>query len=79
MGATGLEPVTPSVSSKGTTDLTAASKEVTSSLPPVCTRVCTSDGKSSIEALAGELLRLSDADRMKLVAMLLQGPRHGEG
>src|SRR5262249_60698020 len=81
MGATGLEPVTPSVSSKGTSDATEANKGLTETTPAVCTPVCTSEGESqqrdTVEVLAAALLGLSPADRARLAALLL-GQQEGK-
>jgi hypothetical protein len=75
MGATGLEPVTPSVSSKGHRVVSDSPQEVTERFPQVCTPVCTSNEKNNnengLEALAAALLGLSPEDRAKLAAMLL--------
>jgi hypothetical protein len=84
MGATGLEPVTPSVSSKGQLDPSETSKGLAETLPPVCTPVCTSEPKPEqadpLAPLAAALLGLSAADRARLAAMLLgQQTRHAEG
>jgi hypothetical protein len=75
VGATGLEPVTPSVSSKGTPDPTGTHKGLAAGTPVACSNACTSEptgGQAgSLQALAAALLGLSSEDRAKLAAMLL--------
>jgi hypothetical protein len=67
--------VTPSVSNKGTSDVSERSKGVTAGPPAACTPACTSDTETAIpgtvEALAVALLKLSAADRARLAAVLL--------
>ncbi len=79
MGATGLEPVTPSVSSKGTPDASEVGKELMAGGPPACTNACTNEANSSqadnLAPLATALLSLSAEDRARLAAMLLSQPR----
>ena len=84
MGATGHEPVTPSVSSKGTPDASGTAEELTAAAPSACTTACTSTAETAnagtVEALAAALLALSPRDRARLVAMLLgQGAEGGTG
>ena len=74
VGATGLEPVTPSVSSRGSPDASEGSKGLAESDSPVCTPVC---GKSAeptkttaVESLADALRSLTLEDRARLAAML---------
>jgi hypothetical protein len=66
--------VTPSVSSKGTSDVSETGKGVTSSEPSCCTSGCTSEAESAnadpLAQLAAALLALSPADRARLAAML---------
>jgi len=47
VGASGLEPPTPSLSSKGTSDASEAGKELASTPPAVCTSVCTSQAENA--------------------------------
>jgi hypothetical protein len=81
VGATGLEPVTPSVSSKGRPDASEANKGLAEQAPNGCTSGCTD--KENIEqpdrlaALAAALLSLSPADRARLAAMLLSQQEGG--
>ncbi len=74
--------MTPSVSSKGTSDASETGKGVTASEPDVCTRVCTSQGEPKqpdpLAPLAAALLGLSVADRARLAAMLLAQPSLSE-
>jgi hypothetical protein len=53
----------------------ATDKQDATTLPTVCTSVCTSEGKPQqpdpLEALAAALLGLSPEDRARLAAMLL--------
>jgi hypothetical protein len=78
MGATGLEPVTPSVSSKGIPDVSESSKGLAKSSPYACTAACTNSTDSPqadpVEALASALLALSPADKARLAALLLGQP-----
>jgi hypothetical protein len=75
VGATGLEPVTPSVSSKGPSDASETGKGLVTAAPARCTSGCTSTSETAnaatVEALAVALLGLSAADRGRLVALLL--------
>jgi hypothetical protein len=81
MGATGLEPVTPSVSSKETPDASGEGKGLTADLPDRCTPGCTNPAETpkagTVEALAAALLGLSPDDRARLTAMLL-GQQEGK-
>src|SRR5262249_34123578 len=83
VGATGLEPVTPSVSSRGHSDLSNEAADLKSPAPGACTPACTSDtntaNATTLETLATVLLGLSVEDRAKLVAMLIAGQAQGEG
>ena len=84
MGATGLEPVTPSVSNKGTPDAGETAKGLTAAAPSACTTACTSTAETAnagtVDALAAALLALSPRDRARLAAMLLgQGATGGPG
>jgi len=82
MGATGLEPVTPSLSSKGASVASIDNKEVAPTQQSGCTTGCTIDGKSEqtdpVAALAAALGGLSPADRARLAA-LLTGQQTGQG
>jgi hypothetical protein len=82
MGATGLEPVTPSVSSKGQPVASDDGKGLAETPANVCTPVCTSEVKTqqgaSLDQLAAALLTLSPEDRAKLAALLL-GQQTGQG
>jgi hypothetical protein len=75
VGATGLEPVTPSLSSEGRQDASESGKGLAESHPAVCTPVCTSEGKTDqadpLAALAAALLGLAPADRARLAALLV--------
>ena len=82
VGGTGLEPVTPSLSSNGTCDASIDSKALTPTTPAACTSACTSESKNandpppedvSLENLAAALAKLPQADRERLVAMLTKG------
>jgi hypothetical protein len=81
MGATGLEPVTPSLSSKNISNLSGANKELAASRDSGCTGGCTSEAKTQetdqVGALAAALLSLSSSDRARLAA-LLTGQAEGE-
>jgi hypothetical protein len=81
VGATGLEPVTPSVSSKGASNVSTVGKGLVESSPSVCTPVCTSEANppqtDPVAALAAALLGLSAADRARLAAMLV-GRQEGQ-
>jgi hypothetical protein len=83
VGATGLEPVTPSVSSKGTSDATETDKGVTADAPSACTTACTAEAKPEqtdpLAPLAAALLALSVEDRARLAAMLLAQPKRETG
>jgi hypothetical protein len=78
VGATGLEPVTPSVSSKGTSDASETGKGVMEGAPSACTPACTSKGSTGqadpVAVLAAALLGLSPEDRARLAALLLHQP-----
>ena len=89
MGDTGLEPVTPSLSSKRLTVLSGASKELATTPLAVCTPVCTSDTENpnaapsaepigQLDKLASTLNALSPAERAALLA-LLQSAKPNEG
>ena len=73
--ATGLEPVTPSVSSNSLSLATADTKGLAASGADRCTASCTSEPKPEqtdpLAPLAAALLGLSPADRARLAAMLL--------
>ena len=75
MGATGLEPVTPSVSSRGTSDATIASKQVTPTPSDACTTACTNLPKTTnatdLDALATTISTLTPDERAQLATMLL--------
>src|SRR5262249_30100597 len=72
VGATGLEPVTPSVSSNGQPVASVDGEGVAASPPAVCTPVCTSPtAAANLDALAAALLGLSPEDRARLAALLL--------
>jgi hypothetical protein len=77
MGATGLEPVTPSLSSEGTSDASETAKGLVTTHPAACTAACTSEPgnaqPNTLDALAAALLGLSQEDRTRLAAMLLAG------
>jgi hypothetical protein len=77
MGATGLEPVTPSVSSKGIIDASGNQQGLTADTSDRCTIRCTSEPQpanaGTVEALAAALLTLSPADRARLAALLVAG------
>ena len=47
MGGRGLEPPTPSLSSKGTCNATGETKALTPTPSAVCTRVCTSEAENA--------------------------------
>ena len=84
MGATRLELVTPSVSSKGVSDVSRFQQQFASVPLAVCTPVCTGTPGTAnadpLEALAATLLGLSPADRARLAALLLgQQAGNGEG
>ena len=78
MGATGLEPVTPSVSSRGTRDATVASKQVTPMPSDACTAACTNspkiDNAIDLDALADVLSSLTPEQRAKLSGLMEQAP-----
>jgi hypothetical protein len=79
MGATGLEPVTPSVSSNRNRGATLDGKGLAITPPDRCTTRCTSSTEIDLAALAAALLGLSPADRARLAAMLLgQTPGTGD-
>jgi len=85
VGASGLEPPTPSLSSNRTNDASVSGKALTPPSSPVCTSVCTTEGENanagkrgeatdqtdSLARLAAALLTLSPADRERLAAMLI--------
>jgi hypothetical protein len=77
MSATGFEPVTPSVSSKGRHDAGGAVKGVTSSESGACTAACTSEPETDhadpVATIAAALSALSPADRARLAALLMSG------
>src|SRR6516162_10021737 len=74
MGATGLEPVTPSVSSKGMPDTSETRKGLAKRTSDACTNACTSEAEKAnvgtVEALAAALLSLSAVDRVRIAALL---------
>jgi len=74
--------VTPSVSSKGSSDASETDKGVTTGAPSRCTNGCTSEAKPEhadpLAPLAAALLGLSAADRARLAAMLLGLQPKGE-
>jgi hypothetical protein len=78
MGATGLEPVTPSLSSKNSSNTSGTDKGLAATDPPACTPACTSEAKSDqidpVAALAAALLSLSPTDRARLAALLIDKP-----
>jgi hypothetical protein len=59
VGDTGLEPVTPSLSSKGTSNASVAIKELMTTPSCACTAACTSD--TDLEQFAAELQAVVDA------------------
>jgi hypothetical protein len=71
MGAIGLEPLTPSVSSSGPLDASENSEGLAATPPPVCTNQPEGAEKPSLDALAAALLNLSPEDKARLVALLL--------
>jgi hypothetical protein len=79
VGATGLEPVTPSVSSKGLPCASEANKGLAEISSSACTTACTSEAKleqpDPVAALAAALLGLSPEDQARLAAMLVSGQR----
>jgi hypothetical protein len=92
MGAIGLEPMTPSLSSKELTVPNQTDKALTTTDPLACTTACTPEGKTEktdpVNALAAALLSLSPSDRAWLAALLLEpaqakdttdGPRRESG
>src|SRR6266704_330097 len=84
VGATGLEPVTPSVSSKGRCHASDSSKGLAEGDPAACTSDCTSEPENAhadpLETLAATLRNLSPADRARLAAMLTgQGEADARG
>src|SRR5262249_45466789 len=78
VGATGLEPVTPSVSSNRPSDASEIGKGVTSSPSLRCTNGCTNEAEATnddpLAPLAAALLALSDTDRARLAALLTGNP-----
>jgi hypothetical protein len=82
MGATGLEPVTPSVSSNSPPDASVADEALREIPSPVCTPVCTriarTAGEDNLEKLAAALLHLSPAERARLAAILVSGETGSE-
>jgi hypothetical protein len=60
MGDTGLEPVTPSLSSKGATVLNPDSKELAAMHSAVCTSVCTNDDANDEAILASDHVLAND-------------------
>jgi hypothetical protein len=82
VGATGLEPVTPSLSSEGSSDASESFKGLVASDQSVCTPVCTNETKTEqadpVAALAAALLGLSPADHARLAAMLVAGGKTEE-
>ena len=59
VGDTGLEPVTPSLSSKGTSIASGDTKGLTTTPSGACTAACTSD--ANLEQIAAELRIVVDA------------------
>jgi hypothetical protein len=79
VGATGLEPVTPSVSSNRNPDATLENKGLAATLPGRCTYRCTNASETDLVALAAVLLNLSPEDRTRLAALLrAQTPGAGD-
>jgi hypothetical protein len=80
MGATGLEPVTPSVSSNSTRDASSKQQGVAESQAGRCTNGCTNTAQNAnvgtVEALAAALLGLSAADRARLAALLTESTQN---
>jgi len=74
MGATGLEPVTPSVSSRGRSNPSRKNKRLTATRGRACTAACTSSPEHgeaiTVEALAAALSKLSPADRARLADLM---------
>jgi len=74
MGATGLEPVTPSVSSKSPLNANENQQGLTAGPSDRCTTGCTASQDISknltLQDLAAALVNLSPAERAKLAAML---------
>jgi hypothetical protein len=82
VGATGLEPVTPSVSSNRNPDATLEGKGLAATPPDRCTTRCTGRAETAnagtVETLAAALLSLSPADRARLAALLLGQQAEGK-
>ena len=74
VGDTGLEPVTPSLSSCGHNDVSEDTKAFTSSpsaaCPPACTSNANSGNEGPLDHLAEVILSLSPEDRSKLAELL---------
>ena len=95
VGDTGLEPVTPSLSSNSRHNASEANKGLASTPAAACTSACTSDAETGragglnakayadqedpLTKLAAALLTLSPADRQRLAAMLAGQQDAGEG
>jgi hypothetical protein len=84
MGATGFEPVTPSVSSKGRRAAGGAGKGVTPTDADGCTTGCTDEARNletdPVATIAAALLGLTPADRARLAALLMASqPGQPEG
>src|SRR5262249_41034821 len=73
VGATGLEPVTPSVSNKGTPDAGETDKGLTAAAPSACTTACNStvatQNAGTVGTPAAAPLRLSAADPARRAPM----------
>ena len=78
VGDTGLEPVTPSLSSKRANNASENGQALAATGSAACTSACTSEAENvkaaapetSLDALAAAVASLSAEDRAKLVAML---------
>ena len=78
MGATGLEPVTPSLSSKGSCNASAENKGLTTNDNSACPAACPNKPESSnanLDALAAAAMRLTPEDRVRLAAKLFTPDR----
>jgi hypothetical protein len=82
MGATGLEPVTPSVSNAGASLENTANQGISARSADSCTTRCTNSLKlhsaADLDALAAALLALSP-DECDRLAALVAMPRQSEG
>src|SRR5262249_22149702 len=83
VGATGLEHVTPNVSSKGPAGASDNFHELTANAPGGCTSRCTSGERigtnPTVEALTAAVQTLSPAERARLAALLLERQHEGTG